>query len=196
VSQEFIAVIELLKTLFLDPRTGVLIALLVVAAGIDARSNRIPNWLVFGGTAFGIAYNALFPGFPQGMGSLAALGGLGVGLGALLPFYLLRSMGAGDVKLMAMAGAFLGPWDTFCAVLATFLAGGAMSIAFALWSGALVRTLQNLVSVFRGAALDLALGSKPVLIADEGVSVGKLPYGVAIAVGTIGCLVLKQFGYV
>jgi prepilin peptidase CpaA len=195
VSQEFIAVIELLKTLFLDPRTGVLIALLVVAAGIDASSNRIPNWLVFGGTAFGIANNALFPGFSQ-VGFLAALGGLGVGLGALLPFYLLRSMGAGDVKLMAMAGAFLGPWDTFCAVLATFLAGGAMSIAFALWSGALVRTLQNLVSVFRGAALDLALGSKPVLIADTGVSVGKLPYGVAIAVGTIGCLVLKQFGYV
>jgi prepilin peptidase CpaA len=195
VSQEFIAVIELLKMLFLDPRTGVLIALLVVAAGIDASSNRIPNWLVFGGTAFGIANNALFPGFSQ-VGFLAALGGLGVGLGALLPFYLLRSMGAGDVKLMAMAGAFLGPWDTFCAVLATFLAGGAMSIVFALWSGALVRTLQNLVSVFRGAALDLALGSKPVLIADTGASVGKLPYGVAIAVGTIGCLVLKQFGYV
>jgi len=194
MGSEWLAVVELLKMLALDLRTGVLIVLLVAAALIDTKSNRIPNWLVFGGAAFGIAYNAIFSVFPRDIGWLIALEGLGVGLGMLLPFYLLRAMGAGDVKLMAMVGAFLGPWHTLMAVLATFLAGGVLAIAFLLANGSLRRGLLTTFAIGRGAMLDVAAGSKPVLALDASVSAGKLPYGVAIAVGTIGYLVLKQFG--
>jgi prepilin peptidase CpaA len=194
MSPEFIAAVELAKMLVLDPRIGVLIALLIVAALIDVKSNRIPNWLVLGGTAFAVLYNGLFPVFERESGWLLAIEGLGVGLGMLLPFYLLRAMGAGDVKLMAMAGAFLGPWHAFIAVLATFLAGGALAIIFLLANGSLRRTLLNIYMMSRGAALDVAGGSRPILALDASASAGKLPYGVAIAMGTIAYLILKHFG--
>jgi prepilin peptidase CpaA len=196
MSSDFIAALELLKMLLVEPRTAVLIALLIAAALIDIKSNRIPNWLVFGGALFGLVYNGFFPAFERESGWLLAIEGLGVGLGMLLPFYMLRAMGAGDVKLMAMVGAFLGPWHTFMAVLATFLAGGVLAIGFLIAKGSLRRGLLNIFLIGHGAMLDVAVRSKPVLALDANVSAGKLPYGVAIAAGTISYLVLKQFGIV
>ena len=55
------------------------------------------------------------------------LAGLALGLLLLLPLYLLGACGAGDVKLMAMTGAFLGPQDALGAILMTFLAGGLLA---------------------------------------------------------------------
>ena len=189
MNTELQAILELLSMLVLDPRTGVLTAALVAAAWADVRSRRIPNELVFGGMAIAIAYSAIAPA-----GNLpGALAGLAAGLSLLLPFYLLRAMGAGDVKLMAMAGAFLGFPDALFAVLATFLAGGAMSVVFALRNGSLRRMLANLSLMVLGAA---GGGGMRLTTADAKSSAGALPYGVAIAGGTIGFLVLRQLGFI
>ncbi|MGH8730045.1 MAG: A24 family peptidase [Burkholderiales bacterium] len=196
ISNEWSAGLQLVGWLLFDPRLGVLIALLLVAAWSDWRAHRIPNWLVFGGAAYALIYNTVFPSYPDGVGLLAALAGLGLGLALLLPFYLLRAMGAGDVKLMAMVGAFLGPWPTFLAVLATFLAGGVLAILFLLAKGVAWRAIQNVALIGRSAVFDVAAGSRPVLTLEPASSAGKLPYGIAIGVGTAGYLFAKQFGYV
>jgi prepilin peptidase CpaA len=195
MNSELRAVIDLLSMLFLDPHTLVLVGLLAAAAWSDCKSHRIPNVLVFGGTVFALGLNWLFPPL-EGLGLLWALKGLLLGLALLLPFYFLRAMGAGDVKLMAMVGAFVGSPSIFYAVLGTFLAGGAMAAAYALRKGALRATLANVMALFQVAALSTACGAKPSLTLDSKDSVGKLPYGVAITVGTIGYLVLKQLGIV
>lgn len=195
MNSELRAVLDLLSMLFLDPRTFVLLGLLVAAAWSDCRSHRIPNVLVFGGTVFALGLNWLFPPM-AGIGLLWALQGLLVGLAVLLPLYLLRAMGAGDVKLMAMVGAFVGFPSIFYAALATCLAGGVMAMAYALRKGALRAALTNVAALFQVAALSTACGTKPTLILDGSASVGKLPYGVAIAAGTIGYLMLKQLGIV
>lgn len=195
MSSEITAMLELLQTLALSPRTGVLIVLLVTAAVIDVRTSRIPNWLVFGGALYGLAYNAISPLYARDIGILFALGGLGVGLAALLPAYLFRVMGAGDVKLMAMVGAFLGGWATVGAVLATLVAGGVLAIAIALWSGHVVRMLRNVAAMSRGTVFTLATGVTGWMAID-GPSAGKMPYGVAIAAGTIAYLVLSQLGFI
>jgi prepilin peptidase CpaA len=195
MNSELRAVLDLLSMLFLDPHTLVLMGLLVVAAWSDCKSHRIPNVLVFGGTVFALGLHWLFPPM-AGLGLLWALKGLLLGLALLLPFYLLRAMGAGDVKLMAMVGAFVGFPSIFFAVLGTFLAGGAMAIAYALRKGALRATLTNVLALFQVAALSTASGARPSLTLDSKDSVGKLPYGVAIAVGTVGYMVLKQLGIV
>jgi prepilin peptidase CpaA len=192
MNAELKAIIELLSMLVLDPRTGVLIGLLVAAAWSDYGTGRIPNALVFGGAFLGLAYNTLVPPIPGAplaafVGSLA---GLVCGLALMLPFYLLRAMGAGDVKLMAMSGAFLGFPETLWAVLATFLAGGALSLAYLLWKGALRRALLNI------AALGITSGARHVFAIDAKTSAGTFPYGIAITVGTIGYLVLHQLGLV
>ncbi len=198
------AVIELIGNLVLEPRTAVLVLLLIVAAGSDVRSHRIPNWLVFGGTAFALLYNGLgfavadnsmSVAFLRENGWLVSIEGLAVGLLALLPLYLLRAMGAGDVKLMAMAGAFLGPWNALLAVLATFLAGGLLALVYVVWTGTAGQALQNVFVVVRGNLLTAPAGVVDMQV-PAGASAGKLPYGVAIATGTIAFLVSKQLGMI
>jgi prepilin peptidase CpaA len=95
---------------------SILLVLLSLAAWQDIKQHRISNRIVLVGVVLGFVFNGLFPqglGYnslaPGGLGWFGGLAGLGMGLAVLLPFYLLRTMGAGDVKLMGMVGAFLGP---------------------------------------------------------------------------------------
>ena len=82
-------------------------AILIVAAIGDLRTRRIPNRLVAVLALLGIAYSvARAPGIP---GLFQAGGGLLAGLACWLPFYVMGWLGAGDVKLYAAAGAWLGP---------------------------------------------------------------------------------------
>ncbi len=175
-----------------------LVALLLMVAKQDIRSHRIPNKLVLIGVILGLMLNGLLPdglGFnsttPGGLGWLAGLQGLGIGMAVLLPIYWLRAMGAGDVKLMAMVGAFLGPTDVLGAVLATFIAGGVMALAVVLWSRQLAGLSQNIKLILLGGFVKMSAGKLP-LMNDLPVSVGKLPYAVAITVGTLGYLVWQR----
>jgi prepilin peptidase CpaA len=176
----------------------VLTVLLLLATREDVRSHRIPNKLVLVGVVFGLGLNGLLPagvGFnsmvPGGLGWLAAVKGLALGVAVLLPIYLLRAMGAGDVKLMGMVGAFLGPGDLIGAVIATFIAGGVMALVVALWSRQLMNMLQNIKLMLFGSMLKMNAGQLPVMN-ELPVSVAKLPYAVAITVGTLGYLVWQR----
>ena len=194
-STDWMALQELLWMLLLDWRTGVLMTLLLAAAAIDCRSHRIPNTLVLFGILFGLAYNIAFPPFPKA-GVLWPLQGLGLGFIAFVPFYALGVMGAGDVKLMAMVGSFLGPLDLVWVLICTLIAGGALSVLWSLAMGKAGRLLRNLGQLFQQAAFSALSGMRPRLRLDEGASVGKLPYGLAIALGTIGHLILHPLGFI
>src|SRR5471032_315693 len=118
-----------------------LCTLLALAVWNDLRTRRIPNWLVFSGALLGLTLNAALPAgaglfiAPQGaIGLLWALAGLALGLLLLLPMYMLRALGAGDVKLMAMLGAFVGPLAIAGIVVLTLLAGGVLALLVALCS--------------------------------------------------------------
>ena len=79
--------------------------LVIVAAIWDIRTRRIPNWLTLSGVVLGVALNTfLF----EINGLWFSLKGLGVAFGVYFVLYLLRAMGAGDVKLMAAVGAAAG----------------------------------------------------------------------------------------
>jgi prepilin peptidase CpaA len=193
--QDFDAALELLAVLATDVRLLALFALLGVAAVSDWRSYRIPNWLTFGGALFALVHATLAARTPTA-GALAALGGLGVGLAAMLPFYALGIMGAGDVKLMAMAGAFLGPQQTLTAVLCTFVAGGVAALAFAIHRRRLGHMLANVKAAAQGMAASSIAGIRPTAGVHAGLSVGKLPYGICIAAGTAFEVLAHQLGYV
>ena len=110
-----------------DARLALLVVLLMLAAFIDVRTFRIPNWLTYCGAAIGLALGAAIQWRLLGPvwafdGFLWSLGGLAAGLALMQPMYALRVMGAGDVKLMAMAGAFLGLGQVVPAVLCVFVA--------------------------------------------------------------------------
>lgn len=167
---------------------GILISLLTIATWHDVRSHRIPNALVLTGWVAGILLSAWLHGVT---GIVSAVEGGVLGLAALLPFYMMRTLGAGDVKLMAVVGVFLGPTDVLMAILGTFLAGGVMALVVAIRVGMLSRLLQNLKLMLFGAVVKISARQAP-RIDDLPESVGKLPYAVAITVGTLGYLIWKQ----
>lgn len=177
-----------------------LIALLLLVALQDIRSHRIANQLVLMGGVLGVTLNSLIPqgwGFnsviPGGLGGWVALQGLCVGLVVLLPLYWLKAMGAGDAKLMAMVGAFVGPTDILGVLLASFLAGGIMALVVVLWSKQLGQLLQNIKLMLLGGMVKMSAGQLP-LMNDLPVSVGNLPFAVAIMVGTFGFIVWQRVG--
>ncbi|QDL37133.1 A24 family peptidase [Rhodoferax sediminis] len=178
-------------TWFIETQLAVVLLLVTAATVFDVRRHRIPNGLVFSGALAGIAYHAFSP---YGMGVTSSLEGLAVGLAAFMPFYLLRAMGAGDVKLMAMVGAFLGPASTLGAVLTTFIAGGVLAIAAAIRNGAMATLLQNL----RFMTIDLttkAMTGSAVQVQAPPASAGQVPYALAIAAGTATHIFLMRNGH-
>ncbi|HEY0843232.1 A24 family peptidase [Methylotenera sp.] len=175
-----------------------MLVLMLLAAKQDISSHRISNKLVLTGVLFGVILNGILPegwGFnsqiPGALGWLAAFKGLVIGMALFLPLYWLRAMGAGDVKLMGMVGAFLGPNDVLGAVLATLLAGGVLALFVVMWSKQLRPMLQNVKLIFYGSAVKLSTGQAP-LVDDLPVSVGKLPYAVAIGLGTFAYLIWQR----
>jgi Flp pilus assembly protein protease CpaA len=105
-------------------------ATLIIAALIDLVSHRIPNRLLAPALAVAILSNLVFLGAG---GLLTSLAGLAAGLAMLMPLYVMGAMGAGDVKLLGVAGAFLGPVGALLAGLATYIAGalyGVLWIAY------------------------------------------------------------------
>jgi prepilin peptidase CpaA len=192
--QEFYAFLELLAMLAFDPRVVVLFALLVIAAVSDYRTYRIPNWLTFGGSAFALVYKTVIAVSP-GSAFMVAFGGFFLGFLIMLPAYALGVMGAGDVKLMAMVGAFLGVDETFNAVLFAFIVGGVGALGFALLHRKLGRMLRNAKNVLQGMALSALVRVKPNAEIDAEQSIGKLPYGVCISIGTVAYVLSRQLGF-
>jgi prepilin peptidase CpaA len=113
-----------------------------VAACADLRWRRIPNWLTLGTALLGLVLNVALAGLP---GGLTALLGLALGLALLLPFYMLRAVGAGDVKLLAALGAVLGPQTLVSVALYGAIVGGLMSAVILLGRGRLMLALNELV---------------------------------------------------
>ncbi len=158
---------------------------LVEAAIIDGRSLRVPNWLTVHFAVGGWVYAGWLGGAPLLGWSLA---GAAVGLACLMPLYAIGGMGAGDVKLMAGVGAWIGPACTFWAFLATAVVGGLMALAMMAASGELARHLaltraigREVLTVRDPVALsEMAARRKPTMLL--------LPYGIPIAVGTISYL--------
>jgi prepilin peptidase CpaA len=159
-----------------------LLALLlaVAAAIIDVQQHRIPNRLTYPGIICGFAVRGLFFGL-KGLATAAA--GCLLAGGIMFLFYVVRAMGAGDVKLMAALCAFVGPHDAVGVLLATAIFGGVLGIAYAIYRRRIGSTLRNVGSVLRFHAW-AGLQAHPELNLDN-PSALRMPYGLAIALGTL-----------
>jgi len=168
-----------------------LAVLLTIAVWFDLRERRIPNALVASGILFGLAVQTLAPqgaglfAFWWGsLGVLQALLGLAAGLGLFMPLYLLRAVGAGDVKLLAMVGVWLGPQMLLGATVLTLLAGGVMAIVVMLASRSSRQVLTN-VRVMLTTALVGAQAGKLAPFDAPAPGGARLPYALAIGAGTL-----------
>ena len=163
----------------LQPSDALVLAIVAIATGaaavIDLRTRRVPNFLTASLAAVGIGLAAVGLG-RVGLGS-AILGGL-LGLAFMLPGHFFGATGAGDVKLLAAAGALLGPTDTVYAFFYTAIAGGVLAVAVALRRRRLQRTL--------GAAARLvSRGSEAVAEIESPATDNRFAYAPAIAIGVV-----------
>jgi prepilin peptidase CpaA len=182
--------------MFSPPPPGaeaLLVLVVLVAAVYDIRYRRIPNWLSLGGVLLGVALNAfLYQGWP---GLRLSLQGLGMGFGVYFLLYMLRAMGAGDVKLMGAVGAIVGWRDWFGTFLITAIIGGMIALILVALRGRVQKTLWNV-----GFILSELKSGRPAYMGKEELDVRSpkalgLPHGAVIAVGTIFFLALaSHFG--
>lgn len=185
-----------------------LLFLLVSAVCFDVRFRRIPNLLIVIGWVAGLIWHitgfsghwAFDPSKPGAVGAVGALLSSLVLLLAFLPLYVLRIMGAGDVKLMSVVGMFFGAsgesWTQLIGVsLSVLIAGGVLAVArlFYFRSGAAV--LGNLRLMF-SCNNGRMLGMPAPTFDARTDSADRMPYAVAIAAGTIFYLVAKWAGWI
>jgi len=183
-------------SLFVAVPLALLATLLVCAAFADVRSRRIPNKLVLIGIALAIAAHAIAMSIgaasPAGRAWWAPLTGLAAGFALLLPLHLMRAMGAGDVKLMAMVGAFVGSSTVLAVALYTLVAGGALALMFMLGRGVAAQTLANVRFMLTDLVHRASTG-QGARLAPLQTTAARLPYAVAIALGT-GAALLWPLG--
>ncbi len=164
-----------------------LVALLCLASAFDLAQRRIPNSLV----ATGIVTACIVHASAGLSWSLLTvwLGGMATGLVWFLPLYCLRTMAAGDVKLMMMVGAFCGPVPTLHISLATYCAGGLLALLIVLASGKGRVAARNVATLLRPMLWRIG----GVRLAPEAApaSVGSMPYALAIHAGTLFVLWLR-----
>lgn len=161
---------------------AILPILLTLAAVVDFRRRRIPNALSFGGMGLGLTFGLALGGFSGLSNSFL---GLLTGGAIFLPFYLARGMGAGDVKLMAAVGSFLGPWHTLLASISVALLGGVIAAWAAFRQGRLLQALRDTAGVvFRVNSIKTL---------DRSSREESIPYGLAIAAGVLLYLLMLEY---
>src|SRR5580700_2159906 len=159
-----------------------------VAGWTDLRWRRIPNWLTVVSLLIGVVTNTVLSGLS---GLKASLLGAALGLALLLPFVLLRSLGAGDWKLAGALGAFVGPGALADLLIGSVFVAGIMALGLVIYKRRLKETLRNIARLL-GSMVTLRMPGAEVSL-DNPQSL-KIPYGVALAVTTLGYAVGKLWG--
>lgn len=154
------------------------VIVLAIATFTDLRSRRIPNWLVLPFLLAGIVVSTWLQGW-HGLGQSFA--GLGVGILIYGILFWMGGMGAGDVKLCAAIGAWIGPSQLLIALVITAMVGGVMALAWAISAG-FVKELFTGAGTLLFATKDSAERSSLSL---SNPLKRKMPYAPAIAIGTL-----------
>jgi prepilin peptidase CpaA len=161
-----------------------MLSLLTWAAVQDVRTRRIPNWLTFSMAGCGLLASVLWDG---GIAPMQALAGLLVGFAVPFVLFLLGAVGAGDVKLLAGIGAWVGPWPILAVLVIEKLVGLAIVLVQCAWSGKLKELLRNSAVLAMNLAHVNRLGATHVSQLGQSFrSIDRpLPYAVPVLAATL-----------
>jgi prepilin peptidase CpaA len=155
--------------------------LLALGAGwTDLRSRRIPNWLTVPACLLGIVASSVIGGWG---GLKTSLLGTGLGLALLLPFVLLRSLGAGDWKFAGALGAFTGPVLLLDLLIGSVFVAGIMALALVIYKRRLLVTIRNIGHILISLVTFRLPGSHVTLDNPDAL---KIPKGVALTLTVVG----------
>jgi prepilin peptidase CpaA len=156
------------------------LVVLAVATFTDLRTQRIPNWLVLPFLVAGVMVSGWRLGW-HGVGQSFA--GLALGLVIYGFLFWMGGMGAGDVKLCAAIGAWIGPSQLIFALVVTGMVGGIMVFCWAAFGGFLKELFAGAGDVVFGWKKRGALRDPELTLSNP--MKRKMPYAPAIAIGTL-----------
>jgi len=166
--------------------TTILGVALIVATITDLKSQRIYNWLTFPLIVSGLVAHSVYGGLD---GLALSGGGFALGLGVMVIPFFLGLMGAGDVKLMAGIGAWLGAQATFTSFLFTCIAGGIYAILVLLRNFDQMKAVfSNIWQTFISFMVTRKFDYTPTSTEQ---ALPRLCYGVAIAIGTVAATLIN-----
>lgn len=157
-------------------------AVIAIAAYTDCRWRLIKNILTFPAIALGLLLHFLGGGWT---GLTFGLLGLAAGFGLMLIPFVFGQMGGGDVKLMAALGSLLGAYAIMNVFLYTTLAGGFLAMGFAVYHRRGLHTFRRAWQITRSLLIFQSVPHTE----SEGEQAVSIPYGLAIAVGTLTYLI-------
>ena len=155
---------------------------LVAAALIDGYQLKVPNWLTFPMIVSAWIASAVFFGW-AGLGW--SMLGTVLGLGLLLPAYAIGGMGAGDVKLLAGVGAWVGVTNTLWAFVVSVVAGAVIALGMVLYRRAWRRHQNQFLAILTEILVVRDPSQLSAMAAERKSSMLLLPYGIPIAIGSI-----------
>ncbi len=167
---------------FIDLVLGVLLFLAVI---FDQRERRIPNVLILAGLILGVVFNTYTEGFT---GLIISLKGLAAGLALLFIPFVMRGIGAGDVKLLGMVGTFKGALFAFHTFIYMALWGGLIAVILLIIKGQMGKTLCRLWESAKLALFKIQNIQDSVKEVNSGVF---FPYALAIALGVVSAYFIK-----
>ena len=154
--------------------TGLMVAAIIT----DSLEQRIPNRLTYAGIALGLLLRV--PAGPLEI--LLGVSGVLIGFGLALPLFVLGAIGGGDVKLLSVIGAFMGPLGLLQSLLVAALLGLVLAVVWGLARGTLLPALLRTRELLRYALSGGRAGSLPPT---EGTAALTVPYGIALAGGAL-----------
>lgn len=182
---------EVMDVAYWDITLLILIPATLYASWIDYAERRVPNWLNAAIAVVGLSVQGAYYGWD---GVSTGLLGLLVGFGLLIVPWLMHGMGAGDVKLMAAIGCWLGPWLTLVSFCVGGLLGGAIAIIMIFTSGRMIHAYANIQTIMtKLRRWDTAFGEYGGA-RTFGETSQLLPYGVPLTIGMIGVVLTCYFG--
>ena len=168
----------------------ILFIALAAAAFIDLRTGKIPNWITLPTTATGLVFHTVMNG---ANGLAYSANGLATGFALLILLYAMGGLGAGDVKLVAAAGSFLGPSAIISAVWAAALVTGFYAVGLLIIRLGCGGTIRWIWSWMKSLLL---LGAKPSLLLGLPTKANRLVlrYAPLFVIGTLMSLGLSFIG--
>ena len=159
---------------------------LVVLCVSDIRHRRLPNVLTLGGLLVALVMAFGVGGTPALVDALMAVGCAFLFL--IIPF-LLRAAGAGDVKMLAAAAAFLGLHTIPFFLLATSFGGLAVAIVMICMRQVTAARLKHAFRTLFDWRYDRKAGKAALPPKDD--ERARVPFGCAIAIGTWATLIME-----
>lgn len=156
---------------------------LIGAVIYDSLSRRLPNYYLLLGLPVALVFQALEAGWS---GIMATVVGLLTGFALFIPFYAMGGMAAGDVKLMAVVGSFLGGIGALWAGACSLIAGSVLDVCYLIYKKQFGKLLSRYWAM---ASLRTYIPTQ-----EDDAARHRFPYAIAIFTGTLISLFWQPFG--